>query len=412
MDTKIVREINAPIISIPILYQKSAFAYSRWQLSWRELYNQKMNRIRKKVKKSHVAHLVISLLIFAVGIWMSYLVFKTFKKPPTQVRVSSPIPSTTPTPVPLKSRSAFIPYWATVEADSDFRNYDRLIFFGLSIDGSGIRTSDPAYIKLQKELSDLQKHAKPIWLGIRMTDTENNIALLNATSSWDKIAGSIANFSQENKFSGVVIDLEISALPTDGLRTRINEFYNRIHKELAVKSIPMAVTIYGDTFYRKRPYDLKGINDVSEEIMVMAYDFHKAGGEPGPNFPFGGKSTYNYDFPTMIRDFLLFVPSDKLTIVFGMYGYDWIVDEKKLPIKPATSLTLHQIRDKFLESCEWEHCIVRRDEEAGESEVDYIDKSYNYHIVWFEDVVSSQKKINHILGQGINSVAFWAWSYY
>lgn len=372
-----------------------------------------MHRKKTTGNDSYLIHGVILSVVFATGLFFSYMVFKSYKpRPSVKADINSPIPSATPTSVPLEKKSVFIPYWSTVEDDSDFRNYDRLIYFGVAVGKDGIKTSEPGYIKFEKSLSSLKKQKKPLWLAVRMTNTEENIDILNTTSSWGTIATSLSKFAIDNAISGVVLDLEVSALPSDGLRNRISEFISAIHNEMKAKSIPMAVTLYGDLFYRKRPYDLKAIAQASDEIMIMAYDFHKAGGEPGPNFPYGGKSKYNYDFPTMIRDFTLFVPADKLTVIFGMYGYDWIVDEKKRPIKPATSLTLYQVRDKFLDSCEWEHCIVRRDEEAGESEVNYIDKAFNYHIVWFEDVVSSQRKTNYLLGQGVNSVAYWAWSYY
>ena len=42
-----------------------------------------------------------------------------------------------------------------------------------------------------------------------------------------------------------------------------------------------------------------------------------------PNFPFQDKNKWGYDFQQMISDFSADIPSEKLTIIFGMYGYDW-----------------------------------------------------------------------------------------
>lgn len=372
-----------------------------------------MPRKQKSISTTYLIHVVIFAAVFAIGLFFSYAVVRSYKREvPTKVDFNSPIPSTTPTAVPLRMKTAFIPYWMEVAEDSDFRQYDRLVYFGVAVNKEGIRENEPGSLKMEKTLPVLKAKGLPVWTAVRMTNTDENIDILNATSSWETITKDIGEFATKNDLDGIVLDFEISALPSEGLRMRIGEFVKAVHAELSGKSIPLAITIYGDVFYRKRPYDLKALEASSEEIMIMAYDFHKAGGEPGPNFPYGGKDRYNYDFPTMIRDFRLFIPAEKLTVIYGMYGYDWIVDEKKRPIKPATSLTLHQIRSKFLDSCEWEHCIVRRDEEAGESEVNYIDKAFNYHIVWFEDVVSVEKKIQHIRTEGIDSVAYWAWGYY
>lgn len=355
--------------------------------------------------------LIILAGIF-LGIFIAFFYNKNQKKTKPPVVVKKVMPTTTPSPVPLRMKSVFVPYWSDVEESSDFDSYDRLIYFGVTVARSGILQDDPGYLKMENFLSATAGKSQKKWLGVRMTDTDANLDILNALASWDKIASNAVSIAKENKFDGVVLDLEMAALPSDGLRKRIVEFVTKIHTELQAEKIPLALTIYGDTFYRKRPYDLEALSNNSEEIMIMAYDFHKSYGESGPNFQLGGRGVYGYDFGVMIRDFLLFVPESKLTVIYGMYGYDWIVDEKKRPIKPATSVTLHEVRSKFLDGCETKNCIVRRDEKAFESEVNYIDDAANYHIVWFEDQVSVDKKSELMRQKGIDSIAYWAYGYY
>jgi len=363
--------------------------------------------------KGKLIHIIILLILLGIVAGVGYYSYQKAKKIPSKPSAAQPT-STPPTPtsVPLRMKTAFIPYWSEITDASDFSQYDRLVYFGVSVNKEGVSLGEAGGVKMESTLPILKNQEGEVWVAVRMTNTDQNIDILNDTISWEAISKSIAEFAKENELDGIVLDLELSVLPSEGLKSRISDFVTTVHRELSVQSTPLALTIYGDVFYRKRPYDMERLNESSDEIIVMAYDFHKAGGEPGPNFPFGGKERYNYDFPTMIRDFLLFVPAEKLTIAYGMYGYDWIVDEKKRPIKPAKSLTLHQIRSKFLDSCEEDNCIVRRDEEAGESEVNYIDKAFNYHIVWFEDTVSVEKKTNHIRSNGVDSIAYWAWGYF
>lgn len=355
-------------------------------------------------------------LIIVLGILLGLVVAFFFSKnkkevkPPVKTKVVAP--TTTPTPVPLRMKSVFVPYWSDVTETSDFESYDRLIYFGVTASKKGMVKDDPGYVKMENFLKATADKPQKRWLGVRMTDTDANLEILNSLSSWDTIASDAVSIARENKFDGVVLDLEMAALSSDGLRKRIVEFVTKIHTELAPDKIPLGLTIYGDVFYRKRPYDLEALAQNSEEIMIMAYDFHKSYGESGPNFPLLGRGTYGYDFGVMIRDFLLFVPEDKLTVIYGMYGYDWVVDEKKRPIKPAKSVTLHEVRSKFLNGCEDKNCIVRRDEKAFESEVNYIDEFANYHIVWFEDQVSVDKKSELMRQKGIDSIAYWAYGYY
>ena len=82
--------------------------------------------------------------------------------------------------------------------------------------------------------------------------------------------------------------------------------------------------------------------------MIMAYDFHKVKGNPGPNFPLNGKETYGYDLQKMTDDFLQFVPPEKLTIIFGLFGYDWVIDDKNNALQSGEALSYLQIKQKFL----------------------------------------------------------------
>jgi len=102
-----------------------------------------------------------------------------------------------------------------------------------------------------------------------------------------------------------------------------------------------------------------------------------------------------------------------------MYGYDWSVDEKKRPIKPARALTLSELRKNFIEKCEWKDCIVKRDDTSAEMEVNYVEsvKSgdeyvMNLHIVWFEDEESVRRKTEYLNSKGIGSIAYWAYGYF
>jgi spore germination protein YaaH len=182
--------------------------------------------------------------------------------------------------------------------------------------------------------------------------------------------------------------------------------------------------IYGDFQYRNRPYDLKILGKIADKILLMAYDFHKSGGEPGPNFPFDSGSqhspslrarpsniNYGYDFKTMISDVLSVVPKEKIEVVFGMYGYDWTLNEQGTPLKGAKALSLNEIRalisnDKFQ--------IVNQSQitNSKEKSIDYTDSEGQKHIVWYEDEESADIKIKYLQGQGISQVSFWALSYF
>jgi hypothetical protein len=232
-------------------------------------------------------------------------------------------------------------------------------------------------------------------------------------------------------FNGVVADLEIAGISSDNLVEKINNLVNELGKRAKEANLKFLLAVYGDTFYRHRPYDIDFFGKISDEIMIMAYDFSKSYGEPNPNFPYSGREKYGYDFIKMINDFLRFVPAEKITVIFGMYGYDWTVDEKKRPISQAKALTLAEIKKKFLSGgdvsgkefeCQLKNCIIRRDPLAKEVEINYTIAAdrpdeqgiyrIDYHIVWYEDEESVATKIKFLEEKGIGSITYWAWGYF
>jgi spore germination protein YaaH len=144
----------------------------------------------------------------------------------------------------------------------------------------------------------------------------------------------------------------------------------------------------------------------------MAYDFHKPSGNPGPNFPLYGKEIYGYDFATMLDNFSQYIKPDALTIIYGMYGYDWEVDDKGVSKGTAVVKTLAQIRGTILGNCKVLSCSSRRDGVSGEMVLAYYDAKGTKHEVWFEDESSVKRKESVALKMGVSQFSFWAYSFF
>lgn len=180
------------------------------------------------------------------------------------------------------------------------------------------------------------------------------------------------------------------------------------------------MTIYGDALYRVRPYDVKELSPHVDQIYIMAYDFHKSRGEPGPNFPLtrsprrrfgeagrsesegGHKKEYGYDFQTMIADFTQIVPREKITVLFGMYGYDWTLGAQGKPLKAATAVPLLEI--------DTGGAIINPN--SKEKYIEYLDDEGYEHVLWYEDHESVNVKIDYLKTQGIGRVGYWVWGYF
>ncbi len=341
-----------------------------------------------------------------VGKYRSDRVSKTLTAPKAQSNDSSPQTTN-------NTKSIFIPYWDIPE-DSSNLDYARLFYFGITADMKGIIKNDDGYEGLASFDEVAAGHES--YLTLRLLNSDTNIAILKNKVAQDRIISETIEAARSNHFKGVVLDFELAALPFSDIQSQINVLVNNFYTQMKANNLTFDVAVYGDTFYRKRPFDIKHIAEISDEILVMAYDFHKAYGEPGPNFPLGGKKTYGYDFKQMVDDYITLVPPNKITIVFGMYGYDWTVDDRKRPLKQAKAIPMAQIKDQFIDSCEWTNCLVQPDAISGETEIDYVDSTASEfavnHIIWYEDDRSVSLKKVYLNKKGIGKVAYWTYGYF
>lgn len=352
-----------------------------------------------------------SLIVLTLSVALhGYIPKKAVKK----TLIVSPLPTTTP-PALLKNQketvSLFIPYWEVSDKPIDSTNYSRLIYFGIVPSKNGIDKTGDGYKKLPQFLAQATP-GKEKFLSVQMINTPLNSKVLEDTQLGDGIITESLALAKKNGFNGIVLDFEYSALPFPSVTNGINNFTSRFAKKTHEAKLQYYILVYGDVFYRLRPYDIPVLGKQADGIMIMAYDFHKANGDPGADFPLTMRSDEGYDFKNMTTDFLKILPANKLEIVFGMFGYDWVVNEKNQSIAAGSSLSLNEIKQKFLSTCSFLDCTIKRDKLSTEMEITYNDAKHTSHDVWFEDMGSVAQKKAYLQSKGIYNTAFWAYSYF
>jgi spore germination protein YaaH len=114
----------------------------------------------------------------------------------------------------------------------------------------------------------------------------------------------------------------------------------------------------------------------------------------------------------MISDFTKVVPVEKITVIFGLFGYDWQVDRQGHTVAQAKALTLREIEKNFIDNCTYRSCTFSRDSVSLETEIHYRDNGGRYHIVWFEDMDSIAAKKGFLKSRGVGNFVYWAHSYF
>lgn len=368
------------------------------------------------MKKPLLLTLIIFLLV-GIAISFKYKINKDLSQP---VLVPMPMPSIAPYPSVRQSspetrikitKSLFVPYWTLSNNQIETNGFDKIIYFGIKPDKQGISQTEQEEKNLEKFNGSLPADTQKL-LALAMTGSQENLEILDSPSLQQKIIDQTVAIAQKNNMNGIVLGLEIAAIPFDSLVKKISKFTSTFYAASKKNNLTFALALYGDLFYRARPYDVKTLAQNADTIMIMAYDLHKARGNPGPNFPLNGSEKYGYDLSKMTDNFLQFVPAQKITVIFGVFGYDWLVTEKEQSLQAAQALSLSQIKQKFIDTCEFANCVLNRDKDAAESQIHYTDHENKNHIIWFEDMESIKRKQVYLKQKGITSFSYWAYSYF
>lgn len=307
--------------------------------------------------------------------------------------------------------SLFVPYWTIQDSDLINTDYNEYLYFGVTPTTSGINTDEAGYAQLEQFSANVPQGKKKL-LVLRMLDSENNTKILKSKAIQKRVIADTLSTAKTYGYDGVVLDLELSAIPFESLISQIREFNSLFYAETKAQRMSYGIAIYGDTFYRLRPFDVKAIGQKTDKMYVMAYDFHKSRGNPGPNFPLQGEDMYGYDMTVMSEDFLKFVSPQKVSMIFGLFGYDWTVDKNGTAIEYGKAKTVNEITNTFLSGCTYDQCVIKRDKLSSETQINYVDEENQRHTIWFEDMESVKAKEEYLRGKGITSFSFWAHSYF
>lgn len=365
------------------------------------------------MKKFFLLILIIFLVTGAYAV--RFIKYKINKDLSQIVYMPTPFPSISPVktlpPVSI-DQSVFVPSWSIGNMDEDSRVYDQVIYFSIKPDASGGINLDDAAQESLREFSALFPDVKRKLLTVQMTDNQENLDILGDVKRQKKIISDTIEIAQDNNLQGVVLDLEVKAIPFESLLKQINNYTNIFYTSCKQNNLSFSLALYGDVFYRTRPYDIKSLSKNADKIMIMAYDLSKSKGNPGPNFPLGGDGKYGYDIGKMTDDFLQFIPASKISVIFGLFGYDWKVNSNGMAYGQAKALTYSQIKQKFIDQCAYSECRITRLGDAAETEIHYRDDNGEKHILWFEDMESVRLKKEYLQKKGIGSFSYWAYSYF
>lgn len=218
-------------------------------------------------------------------------------------------------------------------------------------------------------------------------------SLLESSTNRQKLINNIVQALKQNNYKGVNIDLEgIYSYDRNYFTTFMSELYSALHSQglLLTIAIP-AKTWDNPSDGWSGAYDYQQIGKYSDKVIIMAYDYHWSGGEPGSIAPI--------DWVQKVVDYTVkVIPKDKIVLGLAAYAYDWPANGAK-----AQSYSLsetYNVASRY-------SAQIKFDPVSKCSYYNYTDNSGVYHTVWFEDSTSIGYKIDIVNNYDLAGVSTW-----
>lgn len=230
-----------------------------------------------------------------------------------------------------------------------------------------------------------------VWGMVENINTDRTVdmkILLSRTSSREKLVDNIINLSIHYGLDGVNVDFE-------GLRSSAGPGYIEFIRELSARCRTAGLILSVDNYVPSQWtefYNRKEQGVVADYVIVMSYDEHYTGTDPG--------STASLPFVKRgIEDTLKEVPAEKLINAVPFYTRVWttsngVVTSAILTMSEANQFLInHSLRTRWLED------IAQNYAETVENGMEYK--------IWMEDAASLKARLDLMKEEGIKGIAAW-----
>ncbi len=259
-----------------------------------------------------------------------------------------------------------------------------------SADGT-IGIDDPP--KLKQSLDYIRQHRPDLAIAPLVNnfrsdglewEREKLATMLANPAARAKAIKNLLDYVQQNKFAGISIDFE-NVPPTSqkDLRQFMIELYAAFH--------PLGLEISQSVPLDDPSFDYKGLAEVADYLILMAYDEHESESEPGP---VASQSWYTAALQKRFAE----LPSDRYVIAIGSYGYDWQKGKK-----PAEEITFQDATRLAQEAEE----KITLDPASLNPTFNYEDDNGKPHSVWFLSAVTTFNQM--VAGNAHNPRGFALW---
>lgn len=370
-----------------------------------------------------VCLLLLALILGSISLLPT---LQSYLRHPTSLLspLAYPFGSTLSAQTSQKQVIGFYPYWNLNKIDDiDFSALTKIYYFAVDTNPNGsFNVNDPGWAKLDtpefQKLKD-KAAASHIPFGVSIIDLNpDSIAQkVNGPAARDRLVKNTVQLMKDYDFQTLNIDLEYTGSPDDATKKNYTALVKDLTTAVKAESPNATVTLdaFSDSVVKPRLLDLKVLPNIVDQIIIMAYDFHRLNSiSAGPVAPLFGKEKYEYDVTTAVADFLKTMPSSKILLGMPFYGYEWPVatSQKASFVIPSSRPPELSSYHRSLETAQEHNASVNFDDYSKSVWFSYYaDNSGTWRQVWFENERSIGLKLDLANQAALGGIAIFALGY-
>ncbi|MDR7002096.1 polysaccharide deacetylase family protein [Neobacillus niacini] len=321
-------------------------------------------------------------------------------QPLNEKQLATQVPKTNPTPLMQKSNVQGKELKSKQEVYGYYVNWDENSKTSFKKNIDSITTLIPEWLQLTPDLSlktstdpsitaEAKKHQTkilPLVNNFFHNKWDGEMLHRLFTTPWaeDRFIQQLLAYVRTNHFDGINIDFE-EIQPRD--KANLTDFIDKVSKVFHQNGLMVTM----DVPPMNNNFDYASLAADVDRMMVMLYDQHNSTSKPGPVAPTDWLNE-------SINQLQSAIPSEKLIVSLGNFGYDWQENSKW----PAETLTFGEIMELGMGT----NLQIHWNKQAGNPYFRYKLDGEN-HMVWFLDGATFYNQMKAAMASGSKGIAVW-----
>jgi spore germination protein len=224
----------------------------------------------------------------------------------------------------------------------------------------------------------------------------SSLDFLSSPSEQASLVSAIAGVVKQAGYAGVNLDIEgVPPSEEAAFTTFVSSVAQAVHALGAQVSVDVPSETAADVGESwDGAYDYAALGAVVDQLVLMAYDYHSAGGPPGPISPIGWERQ-------VLRYATSVVPPSKVVLGLPLYGYVW---------DTATDAATAYWELGMYNQASEHGAAISRDPVSDEATFSYVSGGVRY-VGWFVDGQGAADRLEMAHAMGIGGVVLWRLDY-